>query len=380
MSDKPNILILGASGGVAAALLPRLARERDAFGRLLLLDRSDGLLADPYLPHGELRYEFQQAEIDLRADPAGFAERLRRYAISILIDLSLHETRPILEAADRLGVSYLNTGVANARGESFFQVVLELHGPRTDGWSAPHILCAGMNPGIVNLWVRQAVERHGSPEAVVHFEYDTAEALDGWRPLITWSRETFLDEILNDPAGRMAGRDRFLALHPNPLKHRRSMRDVLRPVMQLERDPRGFLLLHEENVTIAQTYDVPSSFLLALDPRTMDYLETEYARHGTVAPEQLALGDNRRIRLKGENTIGIMLDYGARRFHRWNTTSQQGRGSSGSCRQVAAGVHAALFTLLEGSLQRRVYFPEDLYGTRFERLAEANLPSCTRWV
>ena len=46
---------------------------------------------------------------------------------------------------------------------------------------------------------------------------------------------------------------------------------------------------------------------------------------------------------------------------------------SGSCWQVAAGLHAALFTLLGDSLQNRVYFVEDLLGTSCERLIAENL-------
>ena len=47
---------------------------------------------------------------------------------------------------------------------------------------------------------------------------------------------------------------------------------------------------------------------------------------------------------------------------------------SGSCWQVAAGLHSALSTLTEDSLEKRVYFVEDLLGTTCERLMIDNLP------
>ena len=81
-------------------------------------------------------------------------------------------------------------------------MAFDLYRRRRSPWHAPHILCTGMNPGIVNMWVREGIERYGRPSSITHFEYDTAEPEDGWLPVISWSRANFLDEILNDPAGR----------------------------------------------------------------------------------------------------------------------------------------------------------------------------------
>ncbi len=49
-------------------------------------------------------------------------------------------------------------------------------------------------------------------------------------------------------------------------------------------------------------------------------------------------------------------------------------GVTGSCLQVAAGLHAAFRTVVEDPLEKRVYFVEDLLGTTCERLMMANLP------
>jgi hypothetical protein len=153
------------------------------------------------------------------------------------------------------------------------------------------------------------------------------------------------------------------------------MEEVLRPIMHLPVYPRGFLLLHEENITLGHEYDVPSRFIFSLKTETMDYLESVYDKNKEVPLDTVALGDNRKIPLKGEATVGVCLEYENTREYFFNTTAQGAiPGVSGSCRQVAAGLHAALWTVIENPLAKRVYFVEDLLGTTCERLMMENLP------
>jgi hypothetical protein len=71
----------------------------------------------------------------------------------------------------------------------------------------------------------------------------------------------------------------------------------------------------------------------------------------------------------------VCLEYENTREYFFNTTPQgEVPGVSGSCRQVAAGLHAAFRTVLEDPLEKRVYFVEDLLGTTCERLMLNNLP------
>jgi hypothetical protein len=375
-----NLAIIGASGGVAAALLKLIAPERSLFKTLLLVDMDERILRNPFLPHEDLAYTFVRCRVDVRSERSGYVDLLKSHGIDLVLDLSTNETEPMLETTDALGVSYVNTGIMNSREEAFMDLVLRLHAQRSLPRSAPHILGAGMNPGVVNLWVRGAVERFGSPRGIVHFEYDTAQPLSGWAPIIAWSRETFLDEIVNDPAGYMAGINRPQLLHPNPVKHRSNMRQILKFIMDLPVYPKGFLLLHEENITLAQTYDVPSRFLFALHPRTMDYLEDLYDRRSEVPSDAMILGDNWNVPLQGSATVGVRLEYGDRLFYAYNTTEQgEVQGCSGSCLQVASGVRGALLTLMQNALQRRVHFVEDLFGSPFEGLVKEHLPTVERW-
>jgi hypothetical protein len=370
-----NILVIGACGGVGRAFLRTLLKERGRLGELLLVDKEALWAGDGGLCFQELKAKFLKATIDVDHHQDDYLGLLKSRGIDIVIDLSVNETRAMLAASDRAGVSYINTGVANRLGENFSEVVLGLVHRKTDSWNAPHVLCSGMNPGVVNMWVGKAVAASGMPKNIVHFEYDTGEPVAGGAPVIAWSRETLLDEIVNDPAGYVVGRNKIEFVPPNPLKNRVSMEEVLRPIMNLRVYPRGFLLLHEENITLGEKYDVPSRFLFSLKNETMDYLEKVYDRKKEVPLDTLALGDNGKIPLKGEATVGVCLEYENTREYFFNTTAQGDvPGVSGSCLQVAAGLHAAFRTVVEDPLEKRVYFVEDLLGTTCERLIMANLP------
>lgn len=345
--------------------------------RLALIDRDDGLLTDPFIPHGALAYEFIQGTVDGANGRKPYEKLLLTHGIDIVIDLSLNETRPVLRATDENGVRYLNTGIINRPGESFYQTVVDFVEQReSPAWNAPHILCAGMNPGIVNMWVRKGMERFGAPLNVVHFEYDTGQPVEGWRPIVTWSRETFVNEAGSDPGGYMEGKGKIRYLYPNALKHRVSMKEVLTPIMPLDEYPRGLPLLHEENITIAQRYDVPSRFLFAMDPRTMDHIEAVYDKDRELPAGAMMLGDNRKTVLQGAVTIGVRLQYRERDVYFFNRTEHGAcPGVSGSCVQVAAGVYSALLTMIGDSLQPRIHFVEDLFGTACQTLMDEHLPT-----
>jgi hypothetical protein len=154
------------------------------------------------------------------------------------------------------------------------------------------------------------------------------------------------------------------------------MEDILAPVFPLTVYPRGFLLLHEENVTLATKYDLASRFVFANDIRTMDHLEGCYDR-GKLTVESLFLGDNRELDICGSVLVGVRLEYQDHWVYRYNRTDHLAMaGSSGSCLQVAAGLRAALLTLAGAGSRDRlaegIHFCEALSETVFpQRVQEA---------
>jgi homospermidine synthase len=357
---KPNLLILGASGAVAGAFLHYIARERHLLGKILLLDKSRSLLSNPYINHKELGCAFLHEELRVPGDEGKYLRMLKKHRISIVIDLTDADSIPLLEATNRAGVCYINTAL-NDDKKTVAELVFDIYGRRRKFDNAVHILCSGMNPGIVNSWVRYGIEKFGKPREVIHFEYDTSMVPRRWIPMITWSIHEFLVESVKNPSGLMLGRDRLRPIVPNAIENRVGMRGILEPIMKLKHYPRGFLMLHEENLTIAQKYDLPSKFVYAINTKTMANMETIYKRKKTVTEEDLILADNTNIILDGSDSIGVLLRYRDKDVYYFNTAPNIAvRGTNGTCQQVATGIFAALLILLFHRPRNGAYFVEDI--------------------
>ncbi len=360
----PNLLILGASGQVAKAFLLRLQERRAEFGRLVLLDRDSRVLEDSWLDHQLLNYEFLQCGLFLPEDTAFYRRLLASRGIDAVLDLTDLNTLPVLEATDGAGVSYINTALNDSR-RGVAEVLAAIHPNRKHPRRAAHIISSGMNPGVVNIWVWEAFQTYGAPKEIIHFEYDTSSPADGWRPMVTWSRQEFLTESVWERTGLVA--DGELRLLPgNALEHGQDMTSILAPVLPLARYPKGLLVLHEENVKLGQKLGASSKYLYAIHPRTMEYLERTWRERGRVGIEDLELGDNTSIPLTGSDTIGVCLNYPERSVYYLHSLDNAGiSGTNATCAQVAVGAEAALNTLLVEPLAPRLYFASDLYDTAY---------------
>ena len=370
--SPPNLLVLGGSGHVAQAFLRRLGGRRPQFGRLILLDRSDHVVRNRFLEHGRLRYQFIKHWLRWPDDGDYYQDLLRRHEIDIVLDLTDMDSLPVLTATDAAGVSYINTALNDAN-RRVPEMVATVHPTREEPRRAPHILSSGMNPGVVNIWVWHGVRRYGVPREIVHFEFDTSMAVDGWRPLITWSRREFLTETVWEPTGLVVN-GKLKMLRTNALGHREGLRPIMEPVVPLASYPRGFLVLHEENVKLGHTLGVTSKYLYAIDPRTMAYLVRLWRDKGQVRISDLEVGDNTTIPLGGSDTIGVCLEYPDQRVYYLNSLANSAViGTNATCTQVAVGVYAALITLLHEDLAPRVYFATDLYDTIYPQVLFSNL-------
>ena len=114
MKQRPNLLILGASGNVARAFLLRLGSHRCHFGRLVLLDKNRGVLANRYLDHERLAYTFVQRHLRLPTEAAWIRRLLKQHRIDLALDVSTHNTLPMLAAVDAAG--QLRQHLAQRRG------------------------------------------------------------------------------------------------------------------------------------------------------------------------------------------------------------------------------------------------------------------------
>ncbi|MCX7887915.1 MAG: saccharopine dehydrogenase NADP-binding domain-containing protein [Verrucomicrobiae bacterium] len=369
---QPNLLVVGASGNVARAFLRRLGGQRGHFGQLLLLDKNSRVLEAPHLDHKRLEYQFVRRHLRLPEDEAWFARLLQRHQVQIVLDVSTHPTLPILAAVNAAGASYLNTSLNDDRLEAG-DLVRRIYPQRERPRNAAHILCTGMNPGVVNMLVCHGIEHFGKPRQILHLEYDTSVPVSGWRPIVTWSKQEFLTETAWNRTGYYNGKT--LCRYPgNAIEHREPIQHWLRLISGLDHHPKAFLVLHEENLTVGRRFGVPSRFLYALHPRTMRYLVARHRQNGTLRPHDLEQADNVAERLEGSDLVAVCLEYAHQRVYYVNQLPNSAvLGTNATCAQVAVGIFAALFTLLYDQLKPRIYFVEDLYDTLYKRFVFSNL-------
>jgi hypothetical protein len=370
---KPNLIVLGASGGVANSFLHYLVHYRPLFNKLILLDKRKNVLSDPYICHKDLNYSFIHKELKFPRDEEYYQKLLKKNKINVVLDVTDADSIPLIEATNRAGINYINTAM-NDDKKNIVELIYDVYPRRNKINKARHILCAGMNPGVVNMWVRYGIEKFGVPKEIIHFEYDTAKIAKKWKPMMTWSIKEFLVENVRDPSGVALGRGEVKQLFPNALKYRVNMKSILQPILKLDKYPRGFVVLHEENLTIAQKYNVPSKFIYAINLQTMENLIKIYQKRKKVTAKDLIKGDNTNVILDGSDNIGVILRYKDKDVYYFNTIPNNTvMGTSATYLQTVIGVFAALFVLLYDNLSKGVYFPEDLFNTHFKSYVFENM-------
>jgi len=122
---KPNLLVLGASGGVAQVFLQYLVHHRDFLGKLVLLSRKNRIKDNNYLEHEKLDYVYIEKKIN-PYDKKEFQRILKKYKIDIVLDLTDMDTNPLLEAANELSVSYINTSM-NADDKVVSDLIFDIY-------------------------------------------------------------------------------------------------------------------------------------------------------------------------------------------------------------------------------------------------------------
>ncbi len=363
---KPNLLILGASGGVANALLHYLVHHRDFFDKLILLDKRKKVLSDPYIDHKGLNYKFIHKELVLPEKEKEYIDILKKEKINIVLDITDYKSVPIIEATDKTGVTCINTGM-NQDDKTVTELMLDIYKTRNKYKNAVHLLCTGMNPGVANMWAVYGMKKFGKPKEIIEFEYDTSRISGKWHPMMTWSPHEFLEEVVNDPAGLMNGKDKAIEFNYNALKKRIDMTPILKPIMKLDKYPKGFLVVHEEMISMSEKYDVPSKYIYAVHMRTMEALEEIYKKKKKITIHDLPVADNTHEILDGCDNIGVLLKYPDKDVYYFNKMPNVSSiGTNATYIQVITGICSGLFTIMFDDLKKGLYFVEDLYDTHYK--------------
>jgi len=136
----------------------------------------------------------------------------------------------------------------------------------------------------------------------------------------------------------------------------------------------GHRVLHEENLTIAHKYNIPSKFIYAVNIKTMDILDKIYKKKKNILKKNLILGDNTNRILEGSDSIGVLLKYPNKKVYYFNTIPNIAViGTSATYTQVAIGIFAALLTLIFDKVKPGIHFVEDLYHANFKNYMFENM-------
>lgn len=367
MKKKPNLLILGASGGVANAFLHYLNGYRNnLFDKLVLLDKNNKVLKNCSINHKVLNYRFLHKKIDLLKKEKEYLDILKNNKIDIVLDITDANTLKILEVTNKAGVSYINTAM-NDDKKTTDELIFDVYPRKNEFNNAPHILCTGMNPGNVNMWARYGIEKFGVPKQIINFEFDTSMVAKKYHSMVTWSIHEFLVEAVRDPSGIALGRHKIKRLFPNALENKENMKSILEPIIKLKKYPEGFTILHEENVSMSYKYDIPSKFIYAIFPKTMKNLIKIYKKNKNINKRDLILGDNIYEILDGADSIGVLLDYPDKKVYYFNSIPNAAIiGTNSTYTQVIVGIFSAIFTLLIDNLKPGAYFTEDLFDKQYK--------------
>src|SRR3989344_2001358 len=98
---KINLLVIGASGGVANAFLHHLSDYRSLFNKLVLLDKNNKVLKDKFIDHKILNYKFIHKRIELPKKEKEYLNILKKEKINIVLDITDMNSIEILEATNR---------------------------------------------------------------------------------------------------------------------------------------------------------------------------------------------------------------------------------------------------------------------------------------
>lgn len=352
---KPSLIILGASGGVARAMLQLLPKYRSRFASLILLDKSNSVIHDAYIDHKALKYEFVQFEFN-DSTIHGIIEKLsEKIKPAIVLDITDCPTLPIISAADSLGLDYMNCSLNLPEDRTLFNFVEDMHNFAERFHNGVHVLSMGMNPGIVNHLIMKGVVEHGVPKEIIEMEYESAKPrIDSGKPFITWSKVQFLTEAVRWNSGHCDARGVYVETENNALNTLVDTKKYLEPIKKLDQYPMGMTVAHDEIIAMCRILEVPGKFVYAIHPDSFNRLQKLVGPDRVVRERDVVFEDNTTVPLDGSDCIGVWLMYESEDVcYYTDVKHSSAKGTNATLLMVAIGVVASLIDFLETPLKHK---------------------------
>ncbi len=361
---QPNILILGASGGVAQAFLQILNADRDLFGKIILLDKVNTVTHSEFINHKKIDYIFLNKAFSTENIYGLLSEIKIQHEISIVLDMTDQDTLPTLKASDDLGLSYLNCSVNyEAPTMETFVADIEFFSQRFN--HATHILSLGMNPGIADHLLKKGILEHGIPKEFTEVEYETGiPKKDPGMPFVMWSKLQFLTEAVWDPSGYCNETGQYLETNQPAIYNLTETREFIEPIKTLDTYPLGMIVPHDEIISFAHQLEIPGKFIYALHPLSQNRLIELANKKGysKVSEEDIFFADNISTPLLGSDLITFWLSYEDKKVCYYvDVEHQHIKGTSATLFMVAVGVLSGLLTFItKPPLENSTYLAADL--------------------
>ena len=189
-----RVLIIGA--GAQGHVISSILAEADDVGAIVLGD------IDPARAEEVQRFvglpKLTAVQMDA-ADVAGMEGLIAAGGFDLVVNATLLPfVRPILEACSRVGVDYLDMASGELLEPSTGETVQERFLVEQLDWDRPFreagkraLICAGGDPGLVNIMARDAADQLDVVESISIKDYGI---IDVDEPVALWSMETFLED------------------------------------------------------------------------------------------------------------------------------------------------------------------------------------------
>lgn len=201
--DLSTFLLAGA-GGVGRAVLAAGREFLASFNNVVVIDNNERQLENLPLPA-------ERIVLDI-ADSALLSKLLARFAPSFfLVNLTERQDNfQVRRTVASLGGAYLDTAssmIANGPSDRYSRIMPHTFSPV--GNKRHHLVCCGINPGLVELVARGIIRRHFREAAGVDIHYMESDTLNCRTPpgsvAVSWCPSVLIDEVLFTPSIEMAG-------------------------------------------------------------------------------------------------------------------------------------------------------------------------------